>query len=486
MKSTYFLTAIYASLLFAQASCRKLIEIDAPETSVNSENIYDSDATAISVLTAVYAKMSNSAFGSENPFTGVKSAAVLSGLSSDELTLFEGITNPDYKAYYLNALGFNGSSATFGSEYWKQFYNYIFLCNSALEGLNKSSALSPLVKQQLLGEAKFLRGYYYFYLVNLYGDVPLINTTDPIKNATFSRTATSEVYAQIIEDLKDAKAVLAETYLDGSLQNYSDISERVRPTKWAAQAVLARVYLFIHDYPKAESEATEVINNTSLFGLTALNDAFLKNSNEAIWQLQPVMAGHNSEDGWVFILSETGPDYDFSSPNPVYLNTHLLSSFESGDERRLHWVDSVIVDTDTFYFPYKYKSATEGDPVTEYQMMLRLGEQYLIRAEAKAQQDNLPGAIADLNAIRSRAGLSGSIATTKDEILTAIMHERQVELFTEAGHRWLDLKRTGTIDSIMPSVTDEKGGSWQTTDKLYPLPVDDIQKNQNLIQNIRY
>ncbi len=92
------------------------------------------------------------------------------------------------------------------------------------------------------------------------------------------------------------------------------------------------------------------------------------------------------------------------SPNPVYLSNHLLSSFEPGDERRLNWVDSVIVGTDTFYFPYKYKSATEGDLVTEYQMVLRLGETISYQGpEARAHQENLAGALSDLNAIRSRA-----------------------------------------------------------------------------------
>ncbi len=68
------------------------------------------------------------------------------------------------------------------------------------------------------------------------------------------------------------------------------------------------------------------------------------------------MAGHNTEDGWLFILSETGPDNDFT-PNPVYLSTYMLNNFESDDERRVQWIDSVIVNADTFYFPYKYKSA---------------------------------------------------------------------------------------------------------------------------------
>ncbi len=347
MKHKYHFIVVYILLLFTHSSCRKFMTIDAPATSLNSENIYENDATAISVLTALYANMSSAGYGSRNPFTGEGSLSVFTGLSSDELTLFEGVTNPDFNAYYENALGFNGSS-TLGAEYWKQFYSWIFVCNAAIEGLDKSSELPALVKQQLLGEAKFLRGYFYFYLVSLYGDVPLVTTTDPIKNAVLGRAAIDKVYLQIIEDLKDAKTSLSESYLDGSLQNYVGGLERIRPTRWAAQALLARVYLYTGDYSNAELETTDIINHNSLFSLTALNDAFLKNSNEAIWQLQPVMAGHNTEDGWVFIISENGPDYDFSSPNPVYLSTHLLSSFESNDERRLNWVDSVIVQTNTF------------------------------------------------------------------------------------------------------------------------------------------
>ncbi len=155
MKYTYYW--IIASLLFVvvQTSCRKMITIGPPKTSLNSENIYENDATAISTLTAVFAKMSNTGFGSENPFTGMKSLAVFSGLSSDELRLADIVSEPTFKAYYQNSLGFDGSSATFGSESWKQFYSLIFACNSVLEGLNMSSMITPFSKQQLLGKLNF-------------------------------------------------------------------------------------------------------------------------------------------------------------------------------------------------------------------------------------------------------------------------------------------------------------------------------------------
>jgi hypothetical protein len=154
------------------------------------------------------------------------------------------------------------------------------------------------------------------------------------------------------------------------------------------------------------------------------------------------------------------------------------------------WLNSVKVGVDTFYYPVKYKSATLNAPVTEYSMVLRVAEQYLIRAEARAQAGNLPGAIDDLNKIRERANLSLLAVTnpgiTKSALLDMILHERQVELFTEWGHRWLDLKRTNKVDDVMRVETVSKGGTWDTHDKLYPIPNSEILVNPNLNQTPGY
>jgi hypothetical protein len=119
-------------------------------------------------------------------------------------------------------------------------------------------------------------------------------------------------------------------------------------------------------------------------------------------------------------------------------------------------------------------------------MMLRLAEQYLIRAEARGQQNNISGAQADLNVIRNRAGLPNTTAATQSDLLSAILHERQVELFTELGQRLLDLKRTNNVDNVMRVVTPLKGGTWNSNWQLYPVPVSDIQKNPALVQNSGY
>src|SRR5690606_16340716 len=97
--------------------------------------------------------------------------------------------------YYNNALLPINSS-------WSRMYNFIFVANSAIEGLNEATALTPAVKQQLMGEAKFVRAFCYFYLINLYGDVPLVVTTDYRVNAILPRASEMMVYEQIISDLK--------------------------------------------------------------------------------------------------------------------------------------------------------------------------------------------------------------------------------------------------------------------------------------------
>jgi hypothetical protein len=119
-------------------------------------------------------------------------------------------------------------------------------------------------------------------------------------------------------------------------------------------------------------------------------------------------------------------------------------------------------------------------------MVLRLAEQFLNRAEARAQKNDISGAQSDLNMIRSRAGLPPTTASTQSDILNAIYHERQVEYFSEWGNRWLDLKRSGRVDSVMTVITPLKGGSWSSDWQLYPVPIYDLQQDGNISQNPGY
>lgn len=483
------LSAIFAMVVFISTSCNKWAAVPAPTNSLNSANVYTTDVTAAAVLTGIYTRMSAS--GSNFVNTGYVDMAdlplsVLPGLSADELTLFDS-GNTGLVPYYTNSQ--TGSTIVAPNTFWTTSYSLILVCNSALEGLQGSTVLTPAVKQQLLGEAYFMRAFNYFYLVNLYGDVPLVLNTDYKTSALLSRTAKDKVYQQVIADLKQAQTLLSANYLDATVSKTT--TARVRPTKWAATALLARTYLYTKDYPDAEIQASAVIANSSEFSLVDLNDVFLANSNEAIWQLQPVGTDifSNTGEGMYFILPDGGP----TSTNPVYLSNDLMNSFETGDLRKDDWTANTSDGTTTFYYAYKYKIGLEATATQEYMMILRLGEQYLVRAEAEAQNNKLSAAVNDLNTLRTRArgpnpgdlpALSTSLG--QQAVLDAVAHERQVELFTELGHRWFDLKRTGQINAVMSTVAPEKGTTWDTNWQLYPIPTSEIQKDPHLTQNPGY
>jgi hypothetical protein len=467
---------IILSLVLCQTGCKKFIEVKPPVTSIDNENVYITDATAIAVLTGLYTNISQDNIG----LNGLMAMSIYPGLSADELTLFSGSTEITLISYYRNLLKSNGAGALV---FWSKLYSMIYVTNAAIEGVNKSGTLTPAIKNQLLGEAYFMRAFSYFYLVNLYGDVPIVISTDYTITASLSRSPSTEVYKQITDDLIKARSLLNENYLDISL--LKNTFERVRPNKATADALLSRTYLYTRDWTNAEIQATNVINNQSLYDTVPLNEVFLKNSKETIWALQPVGIGTqtNTGDGRFFILP---PDIGPSSENPVYLSDQLFNSFEPGDQRQTNWTNNITLEGTTYHYAFKYKIGAEDRALSEYIMVFRLAEQYLIRAEARAQQGNLNGAGEDLNIIRTRAGLAHTTATTQGDLLNAILHERQVELFTEWGHRWLDIKRTKTIDAIMPAVCEQKGGTWDSRWSLYPIPLQEVQRAANLKQNPGY
>jgi starch-binding outer membrane protein, SusD/RagB family len=475
--------------IFAMSSCKKFVDVDPPVTNPSSESVFNEDATAISAVTSIYTRISQLGLSTNSSLLSISKKT---GLSADELTLWSGgdVYDVAFFTNALNASNVGGSGVNTGHEYWTTLYSYLYTCNAAIEGLTVSQSLTPAVKQQLLGEAKFMRAFIFFYLVNLYGDVPLVTVTDYELNRLLPRSNSGKVYQLIISDLKEAQVLLSSTYLNGQLKEYVGSQERVRPTSWAATALLARSYLYINDFPNAEIETSKIISNTSLFSLSTLPNVFLKTSKEAIWQLQPVNKSAdlfwNTEDARMYVVSAA--PVGFNSSHPVYLSQFLLSTFEANDGRRTNWIGSYTSGTNTYYFPNKYKVATAGTAVSEYQNVFRLAEQFLIRAEARANQNNISGAQNDLNIIRTRAGLGSTSANDVTSLLNAIQHERQVELFTEWGHRWLDLKRTGKVDEVMNVATPAKanGVLWKSFQQWYPLPMDDVLQSPNLVQNNGY
>ena len=227
-------------------------------------------------------------------------------------------------------------------------------------------------------------------------------------------------------------------------------------------------------WTEAEATASEVIQNTTLYTWeTNLDKVFLKESTATIWQLIPSASGKNADEGASFIFT-VGP------PTLVALSSDLIAAFSIDDLRKTQWTKAIISGTTTWYHANKYKQRTTTGTSLEYSILFRLAEQYLIRAEARFYLNNISGAKEDLNKIRNRAGLQN---TTETDVLGAILKERRLEFFTEAGHRFFDLKRTGTLDNTLSKL---KPG-WNSTDKNFPIPEVELRLNPKLLpQNQGY
>lgn len=436
-------------------SCEDFVDIDNPPTQISGANVFSNESTATAAVFGIYARMFKTA--------GITSSmSHNNGLAADEMVAY---SSPDIISFYNNSL--SPLNSRIGS-YWTELYQYIYSANLALEGLESSSTLGGNVIKQLSAEAKFIRAFCYFYLTNLWGEVPLITSTDYRVNAAANRNTKDEIYDQIVSDLRDAEGDLPDDY------SVSD-GDRSRPNRWAAKALLARVYLYASNWSNAIAEATEVIDNVALFSLEGdLNAVFLKNSGEAIWQLSSTFSGGgiNTFDAELLIATST------TSVPVMAMNNTLVEALTMEDKRRQSWVNNIVVDGTTYYYPYKYKVKAAGSapPIQEYLGVLRLAEMYLIRAEARVREKDLEGARADVNVIRQRAGLSDISANDEASLLLAIENERRLELFAEWGHRWMDLKRTDRADAVLGALKPD----WQSTDVLYPLPQSEIDKNPNL------
>ncbi|SHH67298.1 RagB/SusD family nutrient uptake outer membrane protein [Flavobacterium johnsoniae] len=430
-------------------ACDNFVEVDLPGSQLIGETVFEDVTTANAAMAGVYTKLRDTGLLTGRS-TGLSCRL---GLYSDELDYYQA-NDPNY--FYTNSL-FSAESGI--QDLWNQSYNAIYAANAIIEGVSASQLLSKNDKDQLKGEALFVRTLIHFYLLNLYGEIPYIKTTDYAQNSKVHKIPASELYNQIVNDVSEAILLLPEDYIT---------SERVRPNKAAAHALLARVYLFMGLWPEAANSASAVLNNPLYTWEPDLDKIFLKGSKTTIWQFMPDSDTANSAEGNLFIFN-SGP------PETVALNSNLISSFENNDQRKTHWARAITDGNSTWYHAYKYKLDAGAGISSEYSVVFRLAEQYLIRAEARARQGDLIGAKEDLNKIRNTAGLPDTDALSSSEITVAVLNERRFEFFTEFGHRFFDLKRAGSLDTALAL----KPG-WSHNDALWPLPAQELQANPNL------
>ncbi|WP_067151805.1 RagB/SusD family nutrient uptake outer membrane protein [Pseudotamlana agarivorans] len=449
------LAILFCSLLIA---CEDFLEIPPPTNQLTGELVFEDPATVEAAVINIYTQLRDNTL-----VTGdISGLPYLLGLYTDELILTG--NNTSSRFFYENSLL---ASDTTISNIWDSSYNLIYASNAIIEGLENNTVLTEEEKSNFTGEAYFIRAFIHFYLVNVFGDIPYIKTSDYRVNSSVYKLNTDQVYEQIIEDLSLAKSLLPLAYTT---------PDRTRPNQAVASALLARTYLFNQDWTNALDESLELITNLDYTLTPDLNQVFLNTTKETLWQFDTGIPGFNTLDAQTYIFTSGPP------PNCI-LSDALLNDFEPNDNRFTNWIAQVSDGTTVWHHAYKYKLNTTTGTTQECSIVMRLAELHLIAAESHAQLNNIPDALTQLNLIRERALLAPVTASNKTDVLNAIYKERHLEFFCEMAHRFFDLKRTGRLDTSLETIKP----NWNTNNRLLPIPESELILNPNLEpQNLGY
>ncbi|HET6528678.1 MAG TPA: RagB/SusD family nutrient uptake outer membrane protein [Balneolaceae bacterium] len=382
---------------------------------------------------------------------------------------------------------------------WRDSYTGIYRANIALKHI-PNIEMDENLKKRLIGEVKFLRGFYYFWLVRLFGDVPLILEPQTLGELKVGRTDKAKVYDLIIKDMMAAASVLPATYPE---------SQKGRITKGAANGMLAKVFMWQKEWQKAADHLKKVIDS----GVYGLLDNYANNFKpayengiESVFEVQftsggPNGAWGNASDGSIQHISIAPRNsglpglqgWGFDMPTQ-----DLVDAFEPGDPRLKATVlmeGSTIQGKEynpewssTGYNSRKYLVKQDGfqgngaDSPVNYRV-LRYSEVLLNYAEVLNELGRTAEAYPFVNQVRQRVGLDNLDAgMSQSAFRKAVYHERRVELALE-GHRWWDLVRTGRAMEVM---TAHGRGSIQEYNLLFPIPQSEIDVNPKLTQNPGY
>jgi tetratricopeptide (TPR) repeat protein len=506
-------TAVLALTLAIASGCKDYLDVP-PQGQLSEEAIRTDPAAAQKLVDGVYNAMYLGGFG---PDVHGLQFVILTDIASDDAD--KGSTPNDYG----DALTIDNFTLTptngVANNAWNGYYQAIARANQALDKIPLSPS-SDAVKNGLIGQVRFLRGYFYFNLVRLFGGVPKLDRVpqaSEINDPEFQRRASAaDIYAFIISDLQFAADNLP---LKGA-------TETGRATKAAAQGLLAKVYLYQKDYQKAFALTEEIVQGRS--GAYALYPTYADiwrtagaNSSESVFEVQTGVNASCDNSAVALYSVSQGPraggprsggwaDLGFGFNNPTQ---QLADAYEPNDVRRAGSIIFIqptapagqrstgTVLWDGFRIPskdsvensrYSYKTyhsrtreanCGNNDYLPKNVRILRYGEVLLIHAEAALQTGNAGAALTDLTAVRTRAGLAAKPATLEN-----IWQERRVELALEHD-RFFDLVRQESVQPgrIVPIFAAQGKTFVKGKNELFPIPQPQIDlSGGRLTQNPGY
>ena len=447
-------------------------------------------------------------------------------LRSDEYNVFEFGSNTAMAGLKANP------GDRWALEPWQQLYKSIGRANTIILNTSAEDIPDETLRNSLVGQAYFLRAFDYWYLVNLYGNVPLVITAPDLDNPLVDQETTEKVWEQIIADLEKAETMLPKNWSGDDLG---------RPTSGAATALLGKTHLYRKDWAKAETSLMKVVNSGKYQLLPASNygenfGSTNENNIESVFELQFKAV---SVFLWGQDIPGTGTQanylIDYASPGVSpdrghVINPWLKELFETNtDEIRrnetllynypnakgygnedflIDFKDDIKTAVDAGVEPIfskKYAGIDLGDrtAVSSVQLghtydnnwrIIRYADVLLMLAEAVNNQMRPADAATYINQVRVRALLTPYTGLSQTAMETAIIEERAMELAGE-GHRFFDLVRWKLADDYLgtnslhgtPHPKSLVGGTFQSNrDELIWIPLGEISANPNLKPNPGY
>ena len=471
------------TIAFLVSSCGKGILEKSPESNFTPENFYKNADDAKAAVSAVYDLMNTNEFYNQGMW-------ILSDQSTDDAEWGNGRSTANQAKNDLDKYTFTPATTTFIG-LWSVAYRAINRANAAIDRLPAVTMDEPL-KARLIGESKFMRAFYYFTLVRLFGDVPLVlQETISLNDLQVTRSPTEEVYKQIIEDFSAAETALPITY---------SAADKGRATRGAAKSFLAKVYLTRGEWTKASTKAKEVMDLGAGYDLwTNFADAFLianENGKESVFEVQSngVLGGEGS-----FMQGYMRPPFDRVNNVAGFgddpATDNLYNAYNPADKRRnltikVYSPTGTPVPPSTIVFPgyvvkYLDPAATGNNDGNNNFPVIRYADVILMYAEALNEQAaNNSDAYNAINRIRNRAGLPNLTAgLSQAAFRDSVLLERRLELAFE-GHRRYDLIRTKRLQSAMTA--QNPAVKVEAHHLLLPIPQTERDVNPLLTQNPGY
>jgi hypothetical protein len=434
-------------LILLLSSCKDFLDVE-PRDSVSDDATVVDEASAQTAVRGVYRELGDDAYyGSLFQTIGY--------LSGDNIQ-WTGSQSIIQQFISHSVKGDNTNVATV----WAGIYSTINRANQVIDKVPgvTDATFTQDEKNALVGEAYFIRALAYFDMARTWGGVQLVlkGTTNIGDTKGLKRSTLEQTYAQVLSDLQTAEPLLPET------------TNRYRATRKTVWALLARFYLYQKNWAQAEVYASKLIGDAE-YRLIKPYSAFFANNvvatDESIFEISYSANNINAHRGYWQPPANGGTRQ--WAPNDAFIA--LVNDPAVGGNRN---AAVAITNQGLWYGNFYYRS-----PATDPAYVLRIAEQYLIRAEARAQQTNLEGALTDLDAVRDRAGLTASTATSQGDILLAIENERRLE-FAFEPHRWYDLVRTGRVAAVL-GLTDERR-------YVMPIPAIELSADNALEPNPGY